>query len=87
MWNSEAILSSLYKDAVSYYDYGAGDRWLIDFGALEELRRWQNTEALREKPAPLLHQMIHMTQSGSQSRTSAVNGRRLTAWAMAGDRW
>jgi len=52
-WNSAAFLSLLYKDAVNYYAYGAGD--MTKCGALLELHRWEDTLALGEKPAPLLH--------------------------------
>jgi hypothetical protein len=52
-WNRSAFLSLLYKDAVNYYyHFGAGD--MTECGALLELHRWENIEALGKNPAPLL---------------------------------
>ena len=48
----QLFLSLLYKDAVNFNDYGADD--MTECGALLEFHRWENTEALGEKPAPLL---------------------------------
>jgi len=51
-WNSAAFLNLVYTDAVNYYDYDAGN--MTECGVLLELHRWENTEALEEKPVPLL---------------------------------